>query len=153
MGRVLEGREVNYFPSVDLAALDEISGSQSVTIPDVRSIAEGDALSALGERKLIGAVQVEDSYSSAGTVLWQSPEPGTSADAGDTIYIGVSSGTPPPPPKPDPEPEPDPKPKPKPKPKPNPDPEPKPDPKPKPDPPDEPDDGGSKGGGNGDGED
>ena len=153
MGRVLEGREVKYFPSVDLAALDEISGSQSVTIPDVRSIAEGDALSALGERKLIGAVQVEDSYSSAGTVLWQSPEPGTSADAGDTIYIGVSSGTPPPPPKPDPEPEPDPKPKPKPKPKPNPDPEPKPDPKPKPDPPDEPDDGGSKGGGNGDGED
>ena len=107
MGRALEGREVESFPSVDLAALDEIN-SRPVTVPDVRIAAEADALSALGERMLIGQVQVEDSYSPAGSVLWQSPAPGSSAGAGDTVYLGVSSGTPPPPPKPEPEPEPEP---------------------------------------------
>jgi penicillin-binding protein 1A len=101
MSQVLEGREVVTFPEPDFDALAARLGDRSVTVPDVVRMMEGDALVALGKRKLIGDVQEVNSTATVGTVLWQSPSSGNIAHPGETVYIGVSTGHVPPPPKKD----------------------------------------------------
>jgi serine/threonine-protein kinase len=97
MGRVLEGRDVEQFPSPDLTALAERMSDEQFTVPDVVRMTEGEALAALGKRRFIGEVRTEYSSAAAGTVVWQSPSAGESASPGETVYIGVSSGYIPPP--------------------------------------------------------
>ena len=97
MGEVLEGRDVVSFPDPDWTALAERLTGAAVSVPDVVRMAEGEALAALGKRKLIGEVRSESSSAPEGTVLWQSPGPGDTAHPGESVYIGVSSGYVPPP--------------------------------------------------------
>ena len=92
MGQVLEGREVERFPSPDYSALANRMSGKSGTIPDVVRMTEAEALAALGKAKFIGEVRTEYSSAPAGTVVWQSPSAGSSASPGTTVYIGVSSG-------------------------------------------------------------
>ena len=97
MAQVMEGRDVVTFPTPDFDALASRLGDQSVLVPDVVRMMEGDALVALGRKKLIGEVRSVNSTATEGTVLWQSPQAGEVAHPGETIYVGVSSGYVPPP--------------------------------------------------------
>ena len=64
----------------------------TVEVPDVVGNDEGQALAVLGQARLVGQVTQVASASPAGRVLWQSPRPGTSVTAGQTVTIGVSTG-------------------------------------------------------------
>ena len=97
MTTVLEGRDVEAFPTPDEAALEDRLADKSVNVPDVVRMKETEALTALGKRKLVGEVREESSSAPVGTVLWQSPGPGETATPGETVYIGVSAGYRPPP--------------------------------------------------------
>ena len=91
MSRALEGVEPLPFlhSGGDLSQL--ISGA-SVDVPDVRRIDETAALRALADVRLIGQPRAVASRSPSGTVLWQSPNAGTSATPGSSVTIGVSTG-------------------------------------------------------------
>ena len=105
MVRALDGVEPVGFPEVEIGERALVDGGE-VSVPDVRGLDETQALRALAEAKLIGQTRIVDSLTAEGTVLWQNPRPGETAQAGDSISIGVSSGKAPPPPEPEPEPSP-----------------------------------------------
>ena len=99
MGEVLEGMEVEQFPTADPDDLVDRLADKAVSVPDVVRMEETEALIALGKRKLVGQVRMESSGAPEGTVIWQSPGPGETSSPGETVYIGVSSGYVPPPPR------------------------------------------------------
>ena len=132
MTAALEDEDPADFPEAD-ASLDDLA--DDVTVPDVRGESEESAREMLLDSLLVVETVSEDNAAPRGTVLWQSPRAGTGARAGDSVTLGISTGTPPPPPEPDPEPEPE-------EPEPEPE-EPEPDPEPEPEEPDEPEEGSS----------
>ncbi|MBA2528361.1 MAG: transglycosylase domain-containing protein, partial [Euzebyales bacterium] len=93
MADVLEGRAAVDFPPVDLARLeDRRRASAPAKVPEVVGLTESKALVKIGRRKLVGKVREEYSAAPAGTVVWQSPNGGSSTTVGDTVLIGVSKG-------------------------------------------------------------
>jgi membrane peptidoglycan carboxypeptidase len=105
MTRALEGQKAVPFPEVAYGRRP-LSTGEMVTVPDVRRMSEGQAITALGDAKLGAEVRAEASTSAAGTVVWQSPKAGEVVEAGEPVIIGVSTGKPPaPPPAPPPSPE------------------------------------------------
>jgi penicillin-binding protein 1A len=95
MAKVLRGRPEKRFDEVDLDALADRMATIEVTIPDVVGLHESDALTTLGDRKLLARVHRVASSMPAGTVVWQTPTAGQTSNAGDDVILGVSDGTPP----------------------------------------------------------
>jgi penicillin-binding protein 1A len=73
---------------------------EPVDVPDVRGLAEAEAVRTVVEARLVPVIRLSASGAPRGTVIWQSPGGGQRASVGDSVQIGVSTGVPPPPPPP-----------------------------------------------------
>jgi serine/threonine-protein kinase len=68
-------------------------GTEQVQVPDLRNKSQADAVSALTDSKLkLGTVTKKDSTEKAGTVLEQTPTPGTAVATNSKVNIVVASG-------------------------------------------------------------
>jgi penicillin-binding protein 1A len=92
MRRALRDREPTDYPEPDEGELDG-DVDEEVEIPSVRGVGASEAVSTLTSAGLVA--QTTSTYSDAvaeGVVVWQSPNPGGTADFGSTVHLGVSVG-------------------------------------------------------------
>ncbi len=92
MRRALAGRLVTQFPEPDFAALEARRGTLEVTVPAVVGKSEADALTTLGDAKLVAQTTTVSSSAPSGTVVTTSPQAGEQAMAGDKVRVAISDG-------------------------------------------------------------
>lgn len=68
------------------------NGPPGVAMPDLVGLAAADAVNALQARKLTATLQQKPSQEAPGTVLAQSPKPGTRAKPGTNVILQVAKG-------------------------------------------------------------
>ena len=76
----------------DVVALTVSKGQNAVEVPNTVSLSEADAVSQLTSAGLKADVVQVPSNQAVGTVVAQSPSPGTSVDPGSTVRLNVSKG-------------------------------------------------------------
>ncbi len=76
----------------DVVALTVSKGPNAVQVPNTVSLSEADAVSQLTSAGLKADVVQVPSNQPVGTVVAQSPKPGTSVDPGSTVRLNVSKG-------------------------------------------------------------
>ncbi|CAN5338204.1 hypothetical protein BH20ACT9_BH20ACT9_14250 [soil metagenome] len=99
MEAALSNRQPIGFKDVSTNLSEVATGK--VSVPDVTGVTESTASQRLLNARLVAEPQTTESDSPSGTIVWQSPDAGDTAEAGDPVYLGVSSGY-----EPEPEPEP-----------------------------------------------
>lgn len=102
MSQALQGVEPRPFPQPESRVITAESQG-SVTVPTVRGEPEETASGRLTTAGLVArTIPTPHATVPAGTVVWQSPDPGSTAAFGSSVRLGVSTG-----PAPEPEPEPE----------------------------------------------
>ncbi len=94
MVQALQGTNPVPFPEVAIPE-GRLAPGQPVTVPDVTRMSRDEASATLTQVKLFPEFRPVASRASAGTIISQNPRPGTAAETGDSVSLGISTGQPP----------------------------------------------------------